>query len=184
MSQLLPLNLRALIQLSSFAIPATSHPAIKVILFSLHASWLRIKLSSRRHYGNMDAEDGPAPGLQVQQPPAVFAGGNVVDANGQNILFNGNPAPFAVHQPRPSCFSRCCSVCGVIIFVSLTAVFSLIAASMGSLLEFSAGITTSRCYETLCVSLYYEAPVWTVRYTLKGTAPLQQFKLKPTVSCT
>jgi hypothetical protein len=154
----------------------------------LHASWLKVKFSARRHYGNMDAEDAAAPeaqDLQVQQPPAVFAGGNVVDANGQNIMFNVNPALLAVHQPRPSCFSRCCSVCGVILFVSLTAIFSLFAASLGNLLEFSAGHILRNVFMKLCMP--YEspqAPAWTVLCTSKATAPPQRFRRNQMASCT
>ncbi len=132
----------------------------------------------------MDADDGPAPGIEVQQPPAVFAGGNVVDANGQDILFNGNIAPIAVQQPRPSCFSRCCSVCGVVLLISLTVVFSLVAASLGNLLEFSSGSMASLFYDILLASRCYQAPVWPALCTSKATVPLQQFKQKKTVSCT
>lgn len=107
--------------------------------FPLHASWMSMKFSSRRHYGNMDAEGAPGQGLEMQQPPAVFADGNVVAANGQNMMFDNNPAVFVGQMQGPSCASRCCVACGVIVFVSLTAIFAIIASAMGGLLIFSAG---------------------------------------------
>jgi hypothetical protein len=113
------------------------------LTFSLHISYMKLKFSSRRHYGNMDTEAAPGLGLEMQQPPAVFADGNVVAANGQNMNFNNQPAVLAEHmqilwQP-PSCASKCSLVCGVIFFVVLTAIFSVIASTMGALLPFSSG---------------------------------------------
>jgi hypothetical protein len=104
---------------------------------------MKLKFSSRRHYGNMDTEAAPGLGLEMQQPPAVFADGNVVAANGQNMNFNNQPAVLDEHvqivwQP-PSCASRCSLACGVIFFVVLTAIFSAIAETIGALLPFSSG---------------------------------------------
>ena len=67
-----------------------------------------------------------------------YAGGDVVAANGQNIVFAA-PGMLVLPPQRASCGSRCCGVCGVLTCILLTAVFSIIAVAMASLLFYSAG---------------------------------------------
>ena len=127
-------------------------PVLSYRASSLQVSWMKVRLSSRRHYGNMDAEDAAAPGLDLQQPPAVFADGNVVAANGVNMAFDNNNNPVVFAARRPSCMSRCCSICGVISFIALTALFSLLASFFGGLLFFSSGLLTLSLLKLACFS--------------------------------
>ena len=126
-------------------------PVLSYLAPSLQVSWMKFRLSSRRHYGNMDAE-AAAPGLDLQQPPAVFADGNVVAANGVNMAFDNNINPVVFAARRPSCMSRCCSICGVISCVALTALFAILASFFGGLLFFSSGLLTFSLLKLACFS--------------------------------
>jgi hypothetical protein len=85
----------------------------------------------------MDAQDARSNELEMRPPPAVFADGNVVAADGNNVVLQNVPAVFVPQVQRTSCASKCCSACSIILFVVLTAIFSLMASSFGKVLQYS-----------------------------------------------